>query len=111
MPPRAVPRLVKGRAGTGLVFPRVRAWIKAASPAPKRLIARDTNALGDRAHTDVAVEHLPGFLRSVGRSAAGKNGHGPMIPPFGTEWKPLGIVADWRGRHSGGAGLAHRDTP
>ena len=62
------------------------------------LVCNDTGSNRDRADAHVAVEDVPAFIAGVVRSAAGKSGHAPMIPPIEPRGKPLQIAA---------VGLAH----
>ena len=62
------------------------------------LVCNDTGSNCDRADVHVAVVDVPAFIAGVVRSAAGKGGHAPMIPPIEPRGKPLQIAA---------VGLAH----
>ena len=90
------PRLVEGGRSAGRALARVRSRIEAAAPAPTRLIMRDAGADRNRADLHVSVIDVPAFLASIFRSAAGKGGHAPMIPPISPAVKPLRLV-DWGG--------------
>jgi hypothetical protein len=72
------PGLIEGRGRAGGALTGVTARIEPAGPAPKGLIARDTDTLGNRADAHVAIEYLPAFLAGISRSAAGELGHAPL---------------------------------
>jgi len=79
-------------------FPRMRAGIETTVPLPWICTFRIAPANRDRADAHVTVEDVPAFIAGVVRSAAGKGGHAPMIPPIEPRGKPLQIAA---------VGLAH----
>ena len=56
------PGLVEGRGRAGGALTGVSARIEPARPAPRGLVARDPDALADRADPDVAIEYLSAFL-------------------------------------------------
>jgi hypothetical protein len=76
----------------------VQAGIETTVPLPWICTVRIARANRDRADAHVAVEDVPAFIAGVVRSAAGKGGHAPMIPPIEPRGKPLPIAA---------VGLAH----
>src|SRR5216683_7089242 len=77
--------LVKGGGGAILMFARMRAWIKAASPLPRILVVWAAAADRDRAGEHVAVVDVPTLLGGISRAAAGKFGHVPS--KRGTCWR------------------------
>src|SRR6266851_1234375 len=69
--------LVKGGGGAILMFARMRAWIKAASPLPRILVVWAAAADRDRASLHIPIVDVPAFLGGVSRSAASEFGHAP----------------------------------